>query len=251
MTTKPNPNVDSFQEDVLLNGGYQYTTNAPLSAQLANARLTQATLDIGIFEGKSLIDIGCGDGTYSFELVGKGKALDIVGIDPATEAICIANQRAGNKNATFKAASAYDLPFPDQHFDYAILRGVLHHLEFPQKAIEESLRVAKEIIVIEPNGFNPVLKLIEKFSSYHRAHDEKSYTAWKLFDWVRKNSGTIEKVTFAGLVPFFSPPWMARICKIFEPLVERLPIVRRICCAVCVFRAKSSHQKTTEKKEAA
>lgn len=251
MDFKSNPNIEAFQEDVVTNGGYQYTTNAPLSSQFANERLTKATLDSANLNGANLIDIGCGDGTYTFELLSRGGAKSIVGIDPATDAINLASKKSESKNAIFIAASAYELPYPDQSFDFAILRGVLHHLEFPEKAIKEALRVSKEIIVIEPNGFNPVLKLIEKNSSYHKAHDEKSFTSWKLFKWVNEGNGKIQRYQFVGLVPFFCPKWMAIICKSLEPLVESFPILRRICCAVCVFRAKNMQQAKIQFKEVA
>ena len=96
-----------------------------------------------------------------------------------------------------------------------------------------------------------ILKLIEKNSSYHKAHDEKSYTSWKLFQWVRAGNGKVENFSFVGLVPFFSPNWMAKICKLFEPVVESFPILRRICCAVCVFKAKSYHESKTQVKDVA
>lgn len=251
MSTQANPNIDAFQKDVVTNGGYQYTTNAPISAQFANERLTIATLQAASLENKKLLDIGCGDGTYSFELLNRGRASSILGIDPASEAITIANKKAGSAQASFQVASAYDLPFADNSFDVAILRGVLHHLEFPEKAISESLRVAKEIIVIEPNGYNPVLKIIEKLSKYHREHDEKSYSASKLFAWVNNSQGKVEKVFFAGLVPFFSPNWMAHCCKLFEGIIEKTPLIRNLCCAVCVLRAKSYQYNQKQKSEAA
>lgn len=57
-----------FDIDATLNGGYIYTTQARLSSIVANHRLTQATLNSVNFTGKKVIDIGCGDGVYTFEL---------------------------------------------------------------------------------------------------------------------------------------------------------------------------------------
>ena len=59
---------EPFDRDVALNEGYRYTTNAPLSSRLANDRLTDATLDLVPLAGRSLIDVGCGDGTYTADL---------------------------------------------------------------------------------------------------------------------------------------------------------------------------------------
>ena len=54
--------VSVFDRDALRHGGYLYTTNPPLSSQLA----TQRTTDIVQLQlaGRSVLDIGCGDGFY-------------------------------------------------------------------------------------------------------------------------------------------------------------------------------------------
>ena len=53
---------------------------------------------------------------------------------------------------------------------------------------------------------------------------------------------TVERRLFAGLVPMFCPDWMARVTKRIEPLVERLPLVRNIGCAVYVFSATNQRR---------
>ena len=92
-------------------------------------------------------------------------------------------------------------------------------------------------MVIEPNGYNPGLKMLERFSTYHRQHDEKSYAPAKLQKWVEELDGTISKRVWAGFVPMFCPDWLARITKFVEPAVERLPLIRNVGCAVFVFSA--------------
>ena len=42
---------------------------------------------------------------------------------------------------------------------------------------------------------------------------------------------------FAGFVPMFSPDWVARAMKAFEPIVERVPGVNALACAVYVIVA--------------
>jgi SAM-dependent methyltransferase len=121
--------------------------------------------------------------------------------------------------------SAYQLPFSTRSFDVAILRGVLHHLDHPEKAIQEALRVSHTILVIEPNGYNPGLKLLEKFSAYHIEHGEKSYAPHTLDQWVRQGGGQIFYRKWAGFVPFFSPDWLARLMKAMEPFIENAPII--------------------------
>ncbi|GHS95535.1 hypothetical protein AGMMS50276_11560 [Synergistales bacterium] len=129
----------------------------------------------------------------------------------------------------------------DKRFDVALLTGVLHHLSDPERAIKAiaSLRVDK-IIICEPNGWNPVLKLIERFSSYHVAHEEQSFTLETVKSWCKVAGLSIEATKYLNLVPLFCPDWMAKICKFFEPLVEALPLIRTVCCGQFIVVARKA-----------
>jgi hypothetical protein len=117
------------------------------------------------------------------------------------------------------------------------MQAVLHHDSDPQATIREAFRVAREIIVLEPNGYSPILKLMERLSDYHRAHEERSYTAARLRRWVEAAGGRMVKGKFGIAVPMFCPDWLARTLKFAEPAIEGLPIVNRLLCAVYVFHA--------------
>jgi SAM-dependent methyltransferase len=238
LSEKPmDPSVDPFTADIATNAGYLYTTNARLSSRLANRRLTEASLAVADFGGRRLIDIGCGDGTFTVEVFDAGGAASVTGLDPAETAVRVARKKVGDRPINFTVGSAFDLPYPDGSFDLAYLRGVLHHMARPVDALREALRVATSVVVVEPNGYNPALKVLERCSAYHLEHGEQSYSARRLDGWVREIGGTVETRTFAGLVPMFCPDWLARATKRLEPAVERLPVVRNLGCAVYVFSA--------------
>jgi len=230
---------EAFNQDAARNGGYLYTTNSKWSSRIANRRQTQALLNLGGFDGKRVLDIGCGDGTYTCELFDLARPVSVHGVDPAEEAIALARTKTGARAVTFAAASAYNLPFAAHSFDIACIRGVLHHLDRPQAALREALRVADAIVVIEPNGYNLALKVIEKVSPYHVAHEEKSYAPRHLDRWVLEQGGHVAQRQWIGLVPFFCPDWMARALKRAEPLVEGLPFVSSLACGNYVFRASN------------
>jgi ubiquinone/menaquinone biosynthesis C-methylase UbiE len=231
------PNAQPFQEDALLRGGYLYSTGAPLSSRMANERLTTATLAIAALRDQRVLDIGCGDGTYSVELFDRAHPAELHGIDPAEAAIKVARSKIGKRSIQFDMGSAYDLPYPADRFDAAHLRGVLHHLDDPVQALREALRVAATVVVIEPNGYSPVLKLLERVSRYHRQHGEKSYAPHRLKGWVEGLGAEVTRAVYAGLVPMFTYDGVARAIKVVEPLVESLPLVRNVACAVYVFSA--------------
>jgi ubiquinone/menaquinone biosynthesis C-methylase UbiE len=229
--------VAPFNRDVAANAGYLYTTGSQLSSQIANRRLTDAALEAADFGGKRVIDIGCGDGTYTIDLFQRGRPASICGVDPAQKAIDVARQKANGLAIQFAPESAYNLPHSNNSFDVAHLRGVLHHMDRPVDALREALRVAPQIVVIEPNGYNLVLKLMEKMSRYHREHEEKSYAAFQLDRWVRDIGGAVTWRRWVGLVPFFCSDGAARFLKKIEPVLESTPLLRACGCAVYVMVA--------------
>lgn len=230
---KKEKNINEFDQDVVKFSGYIYTTNKQISSKLANQRITYEILNISNFSNKNVIDVGCGDGTYTKELI-KGKPKTILGIDPAIQAISVARTNNHKNNITYQVANIYSLNKLNKHFDIAIVRGVLHHLYDYKKAIKQLSKIAKEIIVVEPNGYNFILKIIEKISKYHREHEEKSYSPKELDIQFEKNSCKIINSKYCGLVPFFCPNFIAIILKKLEPIIERIPIINKLFCAVYV-----------------
>lgn len=229
-----NSNVDVFNRDATRHGGYLYTATGRLSSRLATERSTRAVLALQIFAGKRVLDIGCGDGFFALRYWDRGQAASWEGVDPASEAVAVANRTKGARPMTFRTGDGHSLPYGDNSFDVALLQSILHHDDNPLKSIREAFRVAPIVVIHEPNGFNLVLKVLEKVSPYHREHNEKSYTARLIRSWVRDAGGRTVSEQFAGLVPMFSPDWLARTVKRFEPLVEEMPIVRQVGCAVYV-----------------
>lgn len=223
-------NISAFNADVSVNEGYMYTNTDRLSCKYSNGRVSDAVRSMcGDLRGKKVIDIGCGDGLFTRELVDLGPA-SIMGVDASAGAIDVAQKKNADVPVMkFAVMDVYDLP-PGKQYDVAIVRGMLHHLYDVEKAIAAICNTAKEVIVVEPNGYNPVLKIIEKVSPYHVAHEEKSYAPHNLDKWFKNNGGKIVASTYIGLVPIFSPDWLAKTCKFFEPLVENFPLFRKIAC---------------------
>ncbi len=67
----------------------------------------------------------------------------------------------------------------DTVYDVGIIRAVPHHLPDDSQAlaIQNASQRCRRLIILEPNGNNPIVKLFEKYSTYHVEHEEKSYTS--------------------------------------------------------------------------
>jgi SAM-dependent methyltransferase len=214
-------NVQQFNQDVQNNGGYEYTTNARFSSRVANKRMTDATLS-GIQPGiKTVIDIGCGDGAYTSDLKKAMPNVAFTGFDPAAEAIEIAKEKY--PSIEFFVGDLLDeQTFPDKRFDLAIIRGVIHHLPDAGKGIKNGGLLSDKVLIIEPNGNNPILKWLEKNSKYHVDHEEQSYSTVQLTAFCNKANLKVKKIDYVGYVPFFFPTLPAKIIYFFQPLLERI-----------------------------
>lgn len=233
----PEKNVTAFASDVKRLAGYAYTSGERASSRFANQRLSDAVLAITRLKDRTVLDVGCGDGTYTLQLL-EHSPKSVLGIDPSDDAVeCAKKKISTSGQLKFEVCNVYALRELGLQFDVAIVRGVIHHLYEPEKGIAELLAVANEVVVIEPNGYNPVLKLIERTSKYHIAHEERSYPPMRLNNWFKKQGGAVTSSFYAGLVPFFCPDWFAKMLKAIEPIIERIPLLRALTCAVYVFKA--------------
>ena len=233
-------NIAEFDRDVRAYGGYRYTSGARLSSRLSTRRITDAVLALARPRGKRIVDIGCGDGTYTMELAQAG-AREVRGFDASAEAIAVASSRVGAQdNVRFGVLDVYQLEAGGQPYDVAVVRGMLHHLYDAPRAIRRISQIAREIVVVEPNGWNPALKLLEKFSPYHVRHEEKSFAPRQLDRWFAVAGCRLESSAFIGLVPIFCPDALAHVLKAMEPFVENTPLVRAVACGQYVQLLTSS-----------
>lgn len=148
-----------------------------------------------------VLDVGCGDGTTLFCL---RQHFDFkgYGVEISEQAVNLALSRG----IEAKVADACDrLPFPDGYFDTIICSDVLEHLVFPERALKEMLRVAKEkaiFIFSVPNtgvfgnrlAFLRGKSIFEKgrYSSNEHLH---FWTKGSFEAFLERNGFTILKVT--------------------------------------------------------
>ena len=105
--------------------------------------------------GARLLDLGCGEGATLHHL---GAPAGAVGLDIFEDMLAFARTRL--PRCTFVAGSAYELPFPDASFDQVLVRDVVHHLEEPERMIDEVARVLApggRVDVLEPCRYNPLI----------------------------------------------------------------------------------------------
>jgi demethylmenaquinone methyltransferase/2-methoxy-6-polyprenyl-1,4-benzoquinol methylase/phosphoethanolamine N-methyltransferase len=102
----------------------------------------------GIKKGERVLDVGSGTGTLTIAAARHvGPTGEVHGIDPSTEMVGVARQKAakGGVGAQFQTAVIERLPFPDGHFDVVLSSLMLHHLppEVKRAGFAEVNRVLK------------------------------------------------------------------------------------------------------------
>ena len=104
-----------------------------LSAQLADYA--------GVQPGQRVLDVGCGPGALTAELVARLGAGDVAAVDPSEPFVAAARDR--NPGVDVRRSSAEDLPFPDGAFDAALAQLVVHFMSDPVAGLREMARVTR------------------------------------------------------------------------------------------------------------
>jgi SAM-dependent methyltransferase len=87
------------------------------------------------------LDVGCGNGAFTEEIVARCAPAAVMAIDPSNEQLAYARTRPETKMTQFQVGDAQKLLFGDGTFDVAIMALVLSFLPDPAKAVAEMARV--------------------------------------------------------------------------------------------------------------
>jgi len=90
----------------------------------------------------SLLEVGCGSGRFLKYL--SGKAGFLVGVDPSRAIFAADNLLGPDEKILLVRASANDLPFEDESFDFVCSIGVLHHIPDTFKAMQACVAKVKK-----------------------------------------------------------------------------------------------------------
>jgi SAM-dependent methyltransferase len=185
-------------------------------------------------EGRVVLDYGCGDGESSGQLLAQG-ARHVYGVDLSETAVAKARAR-GLAGATFQAADAHRLPWPDQSFDVVVGRAILHHLDLPA-ATRELMRVLRpggELFFVEPLYHNPLAALFRLLTPAARTADEKPLTRaevlrmGELFEASEHGYSLLVSMALGActsLIPRVGPSnWLLKVADRIDRVLARTPL---------------------------
>jgi SAM-dependent methyltransferase len=150
---------------------------------------------LGPVRGASVLEIGCGTGDLSLQLLRRGARLTALDLSPGM--VELARSRA--PEATFLVAPAEETSLPGESFDLVVGKAVLHHVDVPAAAAEirRVLRPGGRAVFFENQDRNPLLRLARRrLWGSPRLHwvgtrDEHALTSAD-FDSLRRVFGSVE-----------------------------------------------------------
>jgi len=96
----------------------------------------------GVSAGQRVLDVGCGPGALTAELVGRVGADSVAAVDPSEPFVAALAER--HPDVEVQQAPAEDLPIPDDGFDAALAQLVVHFLADPVAGLREMARVTRD-----------------------------------------------------------------------------------------------------------
>jgi SAM-dependent methyltransferase len=95
----------------------------------------------GVRAGQRVLDVGCGPGALTAELVTRLGPTAVTAVDPSEPFVVAV--RARHPGVDVRRASAERLPFPDRGFDAALAQLVVHFMSDPVGGLAEMARVTR------------------------------------------------------------------------------------------------------------
>ncbi len=112
-----------------------------------SARLAPQFADYADVRSKQrVIDIGCGPGALTSELIDRLGPTNVFAIDPSESFVAAVRERFPGVDA--RLAAAERLPFPDKAFDAALAQLVVHFMSDAVAGLREMARVVRKAGVV-------------------------------------------------------------------------------------------------------
>lgn len=153
-----------------------HTTYAPYAH-------SEHLLKFAAYQGKTVLEVGCGIGLDALEYARHGAHVTAVDLSPKNIELAKNYFSYNSLDATIEVANVEHLPFADNTFDLALAIGVLYYTPNTRQAVDELFRVLK------PSGkaicmfFNRYswYTILAKISGKNIDHEEKDPPIIQLF----------------------------------------------------------------------
>ena len=148
--------------------------------------------------GLAGLDIGCGEGHNTRQVADRGARMTAIDVAPVFVGHAGRHEREAPRGIRYAAASAVELPFPDETFDFAT--GFMSFMDVPEtdRVLADAYRVLK------PGGFLQFSICHPCFDTPHRRNlrDEDGITyAIEVGEYYDEKNGEVQEWLFGAAPP--------------------------------------------------
>lgn len=240
--THPNdssaPVIDSGQTD-FDSVADAYDESLPLHVMDHYLEKRSGYIRKNIAPGK-IVDVGCGTGVLAARLSDDG--YDVTGVDPFRGMLKYVKQRRPDLNAVH--AFGEHLPFADNSFDLSYCVAVMHHVAAPEAVratLLEMVRVVKpggHILIWDHNPRNPYWPILMKRVPQDTGA-ERLIPEHEILDGFEAGGARVIDNRALGFVPDFTPRPLLKAVITAEGVVERVPLLNRLCAHNVILAVKN------------
>lgn len=150
---------------------------------------------------KKVLDVGCGEGFTLDRLQKENIGEKLEGIEYLDQAIALG--RKYHPDITIKKGTIYKLPYKENTFDMVLCTEVLEHLDDPEKALQELVRVTQKYCLLSvPNEPFFMLAQFMRGKNWSRwGNDIEHINHWSAFGFQKFVSKYLSVQSMS--VPFF------------------------------------------------
>jgi len=123
----------------------KYNSSNPIVQRLMRGFFSSIENILRGIDFKSVLEAGCGEGRISDFLYRNRQDIQLDAFDISEKVI--EQAKKDYPYIHFSTGSIYDIKSPDNSYDLVVASEVLEHLEDPEKAMKELLRVSKRYVL--------------------------------------------------------------------------------------------------------
>ena len=194
--------------------------------------------------GRKILELGCGTGVFTAELLKTGA--EIVALDLSPELLASAKSKISAANVSFIEGNAEKLSefFSAGEFDAVVGNSMLHHLDEVKtlESVFNILAAGGSAVFSEPNMLNPQIALQKNIKWLKKAMgdspDETAFFRWRVGSLLKKIGYTDIKVSPFDFLHPAVPDNLAPFMEKVGLLLEKLPVVREIAGSLLIYARK-------------
>jgi SAM-dependent methyltransferase len=190
----------------------------------------------------NVLDVGCGTGLLAERLCDLGYT--VTGLDQSRGMLQHVHKR--RRDIPVVVGESTLLPFRDDAFSLTYCVAVLHHVADPgavRQTLREMARVTRPggfVLIWDHNAANPYWPILMRRVPQDSGA-ERLVSAPEILAGLRSGGAEPVLVRQLGLIPDFVPRRFLGAAARAERVIERIPVVNRICAHNVVMAVKNPH----------